>query len=136
MCTHNNWYFFPFFVFYSPLGKVRIGSNWGFGFKWFSHPVIFLYSSFDSEFSLGRLPSGCRLGKPNHLNLCVVCNCLIFVIPHSSYFCISWVLGNKINFLTTGIKAFGSSGSDGKRRRKDRNQEVRRHRFRILEDID
>ena len=30
--------------------------------------------------------SKCRLVKPNHLNLCVVCDCLIFVIPHSSYF--------------------------------------------------
>jgi hypothetical protein len=46
--------FFPF-RFYSPLGKVRIGCNWGFGFEWFSHPVTLLYSSFDSEFSPGRL---------------------------------------------------------------------------------
>ena len=30
--------------------------------------------------------NGCRLVKPNHLNLCVVCDCLIFVILHSSYF--------------------------------------------------
>ena len=30
--------------------------------------------------------SGCRLVKSNHLNICVVCNYLIFVIPHSSYF--------------------------------------------------
>lgn len=29
--------------------------------------------------------NGCRLVKPNHLNL-VVCDCLIFVIPHTSYF--------------------------------------------------
>ena len=44
---------FPF-CFYSPLGKVRIGCNWGFGFEWFSHPVTFLYSSFDSGFSLSH----------------------------------------------------------------------------------
>ena len=42
------------FCFYSPLGKVRIGCNWGFGFEWFSLLVTLLYSSFDSEFSLGR----------------------------------------------------------------------------------
>ena len=39
--------------------------------------------------------SGCRLVKPNHLNLCIMCDCLIFVIPHSSYFIShgSWEIG-------------------------------------------
>ena len=78
--------------------------------------------------------SGCRLVKPNHLNLCVVCDCLSLLFHILLIFRISRVLGNMINFLTTSIKAFGSSGSDSKRRRKDRSQEVRQHKFCILKD--
>ena len=48
-------FFFPFY-YYSPLDEVRIGCNWGFGFKWFSHHVTLLYSSFDSEFFTGSSP--------------------------------------------------------------------------------
>jgi hypothetical protein len=82
-----------------------------------SHLLLSLYSSFDSGFSPVVSNSGCRLVKPNHLNLGVVCDC--FLLP--SYY--SHLMGlerNKKYFLTTGIRAFGSSGSDGRRRRKSR----------------
>jgi hypothetical protein len=68
--------------------------------------------------------SGCRLVKLNHLNLGVVCGCLSLLFRVLIIFRISWVLGNRINFLTTGIGAFGLSGSDDKKRRKDRDREV------------
>jgi hypothetical protein len=63
------------------------------------------------------------------LNLGVMCDCLSLLFHVLLIFHISRVLGNRINFLTTGIRAFGSSVSDGKRRMKDRDREVRRHRI-------
>jgi hypothetical protein len=78
------------------------------GFEWFLTLLLFLYSSFDS---------GCRIVKPNHLNIGVVCDCSLL----SSYYShLTDLGGNKIYFLTTGIRAFGSSGSDGRRRRKSK----------------
>jgi hypothetical protein len=74
-------------------------------------PCYFCTPSFDSERVVSN--SGCRLVKPNHLNLGVVCDCFLL----SSYYSHLTGLGeNKIYFLTTGIRAFGSSGSDGRRR--------------------
>jgi hypothetical protein len=44
--------------------------------------------------------SRCRLVKQNHLNLCVVCDCLSLLFHILLIFRISRVLGNRINFLT------------------------------------
>jgi len=66
----------------------------------------------------------------------ILISCMIDFFLSSYFFRISWVLGNGVYFLTTGIRAFGSSVNDGKRIRKVRNQKVQRHRFWVLEDAD
>ena len=76
-------------------------------------PCYFCTPSFDSEFLQVVSNSGCRLVKPNHLNLGVVCDCFLLSSYYSHF---TGLGGNKIYFLTIGIRAFGSSGSDGRRR--------------------
>jgi hypothetical protein len=82
-----------------------------------SHPIILVYSILIVDFSLDCLRQWMWLVKLNHLNSCVVCDCLYLLFHVLLIFRNSQVLENMIYFLTTGIRAFGSSGSDAKRRR-------------------
>ena len=65
-------------------------------------PYYFCTPSFDSKFLWVFSNSGCRLVKPNHLNLGVVCDCFLL----SSYYShLTGLGGNKIYFLTSQIKS-------------------------------
>jgi len=108
---------------------VRIGSIDALGLSGFLALLLSCTHLLIVDFLWVVSASGCRLVKPNHLNLGVMCDCLSLLFRVLLIFRISRVLGNRINFLTTGIRAFGSSVSDGKRRMKDRDREVRRHRI-------
>jgi hypothetical protein len=106
-----NCYFFLFCV------RLRYGCIGVLGFEWFFSLLLFVLHLLIVNFFQVVSNSGCRLVKPNNLNLGVVCDYFLL----SSYYSHLTGLGeNKIYFLTTGIRAFGSSGSDGRRRWKSR----------------
>jgi hypothetical protein len=117
---------------YSLLCDSEVWVYWGFGIWVIFSLLYFLYSIFIVNFFVITSASGRSSHWGNHLNLYVFCDCLFSC--YLFIFHISRVLGNMINFLTTGFWAFGLSGSDGKRRMKYRNRKVWWHEFRILED--
>jgi hypothetical protein len=63
---------------------MRFGCIETFGFEWFFLYYSLYYIILIVNFLQVISASGCRLIKPNHLNLLVLCGCVIF---YSAIFC-------------------------------------------------
>jgi hypothetical protein len=70
----------------------------------------------------------------NYVNPVFFCDCQACLYFLFYFFRIPRVLEIGYISLTISIKAFGSSGSDGKSKRKYWNQKAQRHIFQVLED--